>query len=83
MASSGGGTVEDCVDVIDIDVAGFTPPMLREIVGGSKGASVCCGRSRGAGRGNCWILRLNLPGTNSEAPALRLLAMVGGRRADF
>lgn len=29
------------------------------------------------------MLRLNLPGTNSEAPALRLLAMVEGRRAAF
>ena len=66
----GGGGVTD---------VGFVPPMLREIVEGRRGAG-CCG---GAGRGTCWMLRLNLPGTNSEAPALRLLAMVEGRRAAF
>lgn len=30
---------------------GLDPPMLREIVGGGRGASVCSGRSRGAGGG--------------------------------
>jgi hypothetical protein len=28
---------------------GFGPPIFREIVGGGRGASVCSGRSKGAG----------------------------------
>ena len=37
--------------------AGLLPPMLREIVGGGFGASVCSGRSIGAGGGCAGCVR--------------------------
>ena len=53
---------------------GLDPPMLREIVGAGRGASVASGRSIGGGRGCCGGCGgINaLPGTNSYAPALSL-----------
>ena len=57
--------------------AGFGPPMLREIVGGGGGASVCSGRSNGAGGGVCgWAGGAKeRPGTKVKALALSLLMM--------
>ena len=61
--------------------AGLEPPMLRDIVGGGAGADVCSGRWMGGGGGCCgwaaWGTMNPLPGTNSKAPALSLLMVVG------
>jgi hypothetical protein len=58
--------------------AGLDPPMLREMVGGAAGASVCSGRSIGAGccSAGCWGMRNACPGTNENAPGLSLLIVV-------
>ena len=52
--------------------------MFKEIVGGGGGASVCGGRSMGAGGGwdgsaACWGTRKPCPGTKAKAFALSLL----------
>ena len=59
------------------------PPMLREMVGAGRGASVCSWRSKGTGGGCGGALSATkpLPGTNENAPGLSLL-MVEGRKDD-
>ena len=63
--------------------AGVELPMLREIVGGGRGASVTSGRSMGGGRGACGCEggRKPWPGTKLKAFALSLL-IVPTRRKD-
>jgi len=57
---------------------GLGPPMLSDMVGAGRGGSGCSGRSMGGGGGGVGLgAPKDLPGTNSNAPALSLL-MVGG-----
>lgn len=74
-AAGGGGlgTAAGCDGGVD------EPPMLREMVGGGRGASVCSGRSMGGGGGCEGVSGTKpLPGTKEKAPGLSLLIVVGG-----